>query len=172
MKNQPIHFDPEFKTFTYGDPGVLKRRLQHLKAGDLLVFYAGLEPEDRSAEPALYIIAYFVVEKAGLASKFSNSELHRDFGHNFHVMHTRVLRAQKSALVLVKGGPGSRLLHKAFRISSVGKDNAGRPIKILCRKMQRVFGDFGGRVAIQRCPPRWVSERYVLRSARFVKRLR
>jgi len=172
MKDQPIHFDPEFKTFTYGDPGLLKSRLRHLKADDLLVFYAGLRPDAPGAEAALYIIGYFLVAKAGRASDFSKSELRRHFGRNFHVMHDTVLRAQMKDLVLVKGGPGSRLLGKAFRISSVGKDRAGRPIKILSREMRRVFGDFGGRVAIQRCPPRWISEAYVPRSARFVKRLR
>lgn len=172
MKDHPIHFDPEFKTFTYGDPGALKRRLRNLKAGDLLVFYAGLRSEGRGAEVGLYIIGYFVVEKAGLASEFSNSELHHDFGHNFHVMHSAVFRAQRSDLVLVKGGPASRLLRKALRISSVGKDSAGRPIKVLSSKMRGIFGDFRGRIAIQRCPPRWVFKEYVSRTARFVKRLR
>src|SRR5579859_987769 len=33
MKDQPIHFDPEFESFTYGDPGLLKSRLRVLKAG-------------------------------------------------------------------------------------------------------------------------------------------
>lgn len=171
MKDQPIHFDPEFETFTYGDPSLLKSRLRDLKSGDLLVFYAGLKRDAPGAEAALYIIGYFIVAKAGRAREFSKSELHRDFWHNFHVMHDRVLRSQMRDLVLVKGGPGSRLLERAFQISSVGKDSAGRPIKILSRKMRRVFGDFGGRLAIQRCPPRWISEDYVRRSVRLIRRL-
>jgi len=167
-----IHFDPEFDTFTYGDPTSLKSRLRHLARGDFLVFYAGLKPDGPGAEAALYIIGYFIVAKAGRASDFSKSELRRDFGHNFHVMHRRVFRDQKNRLVLVKGGHGSRLLNKAFRISSVGKDCAGRPIKVLSPRMRRIFGDFGGHVAIQRSPPRWISEEYVPDSVRFVKRLR
>lgn len=37
-----IHFDPEFKTFTYGDPTIKRNYLRKLEPGDLLVFYAGL----------------------------------------------------------------------------------------------------------------------------------
>jgi hypothetical protein len=39
------HHDPEFDTYTYGDPGRTKRaQLLRLQAEDLLVFYAGLTP--------------------------------------------------------------------------------------------------------------------------------
>ena len=41
--NKPIHYDPEFETFTYGDPTSLKGRLRELEKGDLLIFYCGLE---------------------------------------------------------------------------------------------------------------------------------
>jgi len=172
LADKSIHFDPEFETFTYGDPSALKSGLRHLTPGDFLVFYAGLKPDRARAEAALYIIGYFIVAKAGRASDFSKSELRRDFGRNFHVMHRGVFRDQKKRLVLVKGGQGSRLLNRAFRISSVGKDRAGRSIKVLSRRMRRVFGDFGGHVAIQRSPPRWISEEYVPDSLRFLKRLR
>jgi len=43
MKDQSMHVDPEFETFTYGDPTRLKSGLRHLKRGDLLIFYCGLE---------------------------------------------------------------------------------------------------------------------------------
>src|SRR5574340_95386 len=37
------HYDPEFESFTYGDPTPKKRaQLLRLNDGDLLVFYAGL----------------------------------------------------------------------------------------------------------------------------------
>lgn len=41
-RDTPIHYDPEFETFTYGDPTAPKSGLRRLKKGDLLVFYAGL----------------------------------------------------------------------------------------------------------------------------------
>jgi len=43
-RKRAIHFDPEFKTFTYGDPTGPKRSLRELQHGDILVFYAGLQP--------------------------------------------------------------------------------------------------------------------------------
>src|SRR5580765_4135517 len=43
LRNQSMHFDPEFRTFTYGDPTLPKRGLRRLSPGSLLVFYAGLE---------------------------------------------------------------------------------------------------------------------------------
>ena len=39
MRDKPMHFDPEFETFTYGDPirGGPKRSLANLDRGDILV---------------------------------------------------------------------------------------------------------------------------------------
>jgi len=34
--------------------------------------------------------------------------------------------------------------------------------------MQKVFGDFGGHVSIQRSPPRWVEPRFVEKAVEFV----
>ena len=121
-RNQSIHFDPEFKTFTYGDPTTLKASLRRLQEGDLLVFYAGLRGWDIHVEPGLYIIGYFRVLCAGLATDFSRTDLKRLFSRNFHVMHPKVFREQRSNLVLVKGGPESRLLTKAVPISTYAKD--------------------------------------------------
>ncbi len=43
MVNQSLHFDPEFGTFTYGDPTPPKAGLCRLERGDMLVFYCGLQ---------------------------------------------------------------------------------------------------------------------------------
>ncbi len=73
--------------------------------------------------------------------------------------------------MLLKGGPGSRLFRKAYQISTERKDRAGKPLKVLSPDMQKVFGTFGGRIAIQRSPPRWVEPQFVDRSTRFVREL-
>src|SRR6266700_3464413 len=66
---QAIHFDPEFETFTYGDPTRPKQSLRFLQPGDLLVFYAGLQPWGTQlgfhGDAHLYIMGYFVVKCAG-----------------------------------------------------------------------------------------------------------
>ena len=46
MAEQHVHVDPEWESFTYGDPTTPKRSLRTLKPGDLLVFYCGLQKWD------------------------------------------------------------------------------------------------------------------------------
>ena len=93
------------------------------------------------------------------------------FGKNFHVRYPPVFEQQKHALVLVKGGPRSRLFRKARQISVDGKDRSGKPLKVLSPAMQKVFGTFGGHVSIQRSPPRWVEPGFVTRAIGFLKEL-
>jgi hypothetical protein len=177
MAEQHVHVDPEWETFTYGDPTPPKRSLRHLKPGDFLVFYCGLQEWDSESgwngelRPALYLAGYFEVALAGMAGDFDKKTLKAEFGKNFHVRYPTVFARQKDALVLVKGGPGSRMLQKAHRISAEGKDRAGKPLKVLSPKMQKVFGDFGGHVSIQRSPPRWVDPAFVGRAIGFLKDL-
>ncbi len=178
VAQQHVHLDPEFETFTYGDPTTPKRSLRTLEKGDYLIFYAGLQKWDEETgwvngePPALYIIGYFVVEMAGMATEFTKTTLQKQFGQNFHVRYPSVFRKQQEDLVLVKGGPESRLLQHAHLISSVGTNRSGQPLKVLSPQMQKVFGTFGGKVAIQRSPPRWVEPEFVEKAIRFVMRLK
>jgi hypothetical protein len=66
---------------------------------------------------------------------------------------------------------GSRLIRMAHQISSVGKDRACKPLKVLSPAMRKVFGDFGGHVSIQRSPPRWVEPGFVDKAVEFLKSL-
>ena len=79
---------------------------------------------------------------------------------------------QKKQLMLVKGGPSSRLLKRAHRISAIGKDKSGKPLKVLSPEMQEVFVTFGGRVSIQRSPPRWVNPAFAENAIKYVKALK
>jgi len=167
-----MHGDPEFETYTYGDPTRPKRGLKRLRKGDLLVFYAGLEGWDFRSDPALYIIGYFEVEEAVEAKGHTWSALHRRFGKNFHVRHRPVFEDQKDRLVLVRGSNRSRLLKKALRISVVGKNSGGKNIHVLSFEMRLLFGDFNGHVSIHRSPPRFVFPEFVSTAAKFVRSLK
>ena len=169
--DQSIHFDPEFETFTYGDPTRPKATLRQLSEGSLLVFYAGLKGWNFDCPPALYIIGCFEVARAGLAASFSRAELRGLFPNNFHVMHGDVFEDQKDRLVLVKGNTNSRLLKTAVKISSVGTDRNGRSLHRIAPKMQAVFGGFAGNTSIQRSPPRWVAPEFTQRAAQFISGL-
>ncbi|NIO19929.1 MAG: hypothetical protein GTN76_04105 [Candidatus Aenigmarchaeota archaeon] len=169
--NQSVHFDPEFTTFTYGDPTRPKAGLRHLQPGDMLIFYCGLEGWDFKLEPALYLIGYFEVFIAGKVSQFSESELHDLFSENFHVRHKSIYMKQKDELVLVKGSQKSRLLSKAVLMSTFGQDRSGRPMKVLSPEMQENFGDFKGKISFQRSPTRWVDSAFVPRAVKFMHSL-
>jgi hypothetical protein len=172
MASQPMHVDPEFATFTYGDPTLLKSGLRHLQTGDLLVFYCGLRRWQRSASvPALYLLGYFEILAAGRACDFDGVELHMLFGENFHVRHPPIFARQRDHLVLVKGGRGSRLFREAVQISEVGRTRSGKPLKVLSQEMQRTFGSFGGQLSIQRSPPRWIEPAFVERAATLIRSL-
>jgi len=171
MQNQAIHFDPEFATFTYGDPTPPKAGLRHLEKDDMLIFYCGLEGWDFKSPPALYLMGYFEILAAGRATDFSPAEVKRLFSQNFHVRHRDIYESQKRWLVLVKGSSRSRLLKKAVRISVMGKDRSGKPLKVLSPEMQKIFGDFDGRISFQRSPTRWVNSAYVKRAADFMRSL-
>jgi hypothetical protein len=170
--NQSVHFDPEFETFTYGDPTRPKAKLRQLSEGSLLVFYAGLKGWNFDCPSSLYIIGYFEVARAGLATSFTRAELRKMFQNNFHVMHGGVFEDQKDRLVLVKGNTNSRLLKKAVKISSVRTDRNGHSLHRLAPEMHAVFGGFGGNTSIQRSPPRWVATEFTQRAARFISALR
>lgn len=177
MAQKHVHLDPEFETFTYGDPTPPKRSLRKLEKGDHLIFYCGLQEWDEAAgwknerSPGLYIVGHFVVEMAGMATDISKQTLKSEFGQNFHVRYPSVFKMQQEQLVLVKGGRGSRLLKKAVRISSEGTDRSGNRLKVLSPEMRKVFGDFEGKVSIQRSPPRWVDSAFVGKAIDFVETL-
>jgi hypothetical protein len=177
MTEQHVHVDPEFETFTYGDPTTPKRSLRTLRPGDLLVFYCGLQRWDAKVgwslaeRPALYLAGYFEVSSAGMAADFDERTLRAEFSKNFHVRYPTIFKQQKDDLVLVKGGPASRLFRKAYRISTQGKDRNGTPLKVLSPVMQKIFGSFGGRISIQRSPPRWVESAFVDKAVGHLKDL-
>lgn len=170
MADRPIHFDPEFVTFTYGDPTRLKSGLRYLQSGDMLVFYCGLEGWGFSSVPALYLLGYFDVLTAGKASEFSPNEIEELFSGNFHVKNP--VDGQKDALILVKGSEKSRLFEKAVCISSIRKDSKGRSLKVLSLEMQQIFGDFDGKISLQRSPPRTVNSKYSIKAAEYVRSLK
>lgn len=169
--NLSLHYDPEFETFTYGDPTSPKAGLRRLERGDILVFYCGLQGWDFESAPALYLMGYFEVDVAGMAGDFEPADLARKFVNNFHVKHPSVYAAQRDRLVLVKGSPNSRLLKTAVRISEMGNNCSGKPLKVLSPRMQQIFGDFGGKICFQRSPTRWVESAYVKRAVDFVMSL-
>jgi hypothetical protein len=171
MENALLHFDPEFKTFTYGDPTTPKQSLKKLERGDLLVFYAGLKGWDGcKTPPGLYIIGYFVVKTAGRYNDLKRAGLLQQFAKNWHILN----KDESNRLILISGGQGSRLLDKSVRISALEKalDKGGHPVSVLDSALQRHFGNFTELNAIQRSTPRWVKPEFSKKAAAFVLSLK
>lgn len=193
MRDRPIHNDPEFTTMTYGDPTMPKQGLRHLKPGDLLVFYSGLRGwKDCKSPEALYIVGYFLIQYAGsypnLVKEHGEDWVKEEFSGNHHIIHNDIrggrykrtgrkagqIKRVKSDLILIKGGPGSRLLRAAVRLSALRKrmDKGGHGVYVLDRNLYKHFGTFTKLNAIQRSIPRWVKEEQVPDAVKFLKGLR
>ena len=118
--------------------------------------------------PALYLAGFFEVALAGMAGSFDKRVLRAEFGNNFHVRYPSVFRRQKAELVLVKGGPGSRLFRKAHRISSRGRTGQASRSRCCHLRCGKCSATSGGHVSIQRSPPRWVEPRFVDKAIAYV----
>lgn len=179
-KNRIMHIDPEFKTFTYGDPSRSKSTLKNLNKGDFLIFYAGCQQLNKSKEQsALYIIGYFKIEKVRCVTDEKQYRfVKEEFGNNFHVKNkniflSNVRNSENNGLKLVKGGKGSRLLKKAYRMSvkeKYGKNN--KPSDLLDPKLEKYFGDFNGKRSFVRNPLRWIKgEKQAEKAIKFIESL-
>ena len=116
-KDRPAHYDPEFDTFTYGDPARNKRRqLLRLDEGDMLVFYAGLRPREENQGSKLYIIGYLTILQVHAITSLGPwppPEYQNLWGN----AHIRRNSCDKN-LVVVEGNPTtSRLLIRAVPLS-------------------------------------------------------
>lgn len=175
----PIHVDPEFKTFTYGDPHKAKGTLMEMEAGSYLIFYAGLQPVDKTNEDGLYLIGYFEIEETKRVTSIKEAdEVKKKFKNNFHVMQEAIFKRdvtkpENGGLKLVKGNKNSRLLKYAVKISVKKKYKTIKtPTDLLDPKLYKIFGDFNGKVSLRRNPTRWIDEKYVEKAIEFVKGLR
>jgi hypothetical protein len=122
LRNVVPHIDPEFQTFTYGDPTKTKRaQILSLGAGDLLVFYAGLQPVGATDKPRLFVIGYFEVRSVHGFSHRDRSDIAVKYqiGANAHLKRV----SPDANLVIVKGRPrSSRLLEKALPLGDQDDD--------------------------------------------------
>lgn len=156
ISKRMIHFDPEFDTFTYGDPTSKRKYLLKLEEGDLLVFYAGLTPYPKNEQKAaLYIVGYFLVERVLDFNQLSEEEIQeysRKCCNNAHFKRS----SDTADLVIVIGDKrNSRLLQKAVLISQTRLDKSGKPYQAVSSDKERLLGISG---AIQRSiPPRLIN---------------
>ena len=140
------HYDPEFETFTYGEPSEPKRsQLLRLTAGDRLVFYSGFQGPE-IVKGTCFVIGYLTVcaiHRAPMNEQWppaSLAHLHR----NAHFRR----KNPEATLVVVESYPSdSRLLATALQLSDGNQ-------KVLPH-LENVIG-FGG--SVMRAVGRWVPD--------------
>ena len=163
IHHQWMHFDPEFKTFTYGDPTSKRKSLLKLVENDLLVFYAGLTPYQNNKFPnALYIIGYFTVKDVIDFNELSDEEILRFsnlYSNNAHIKRN----IEVENLVIVSGDKSrSKLFDKAILISKPKLNKIGRPYHVVSPEIEELLGIKG---SIQRSiPPRFIEESRCLKN--------
>jgi len=118
IRNEKMHFDPEFKTFTYGDH--TKKVGSKFLEGDYLVFYAGLKPyESNKQRKGLFIIGYFKIDRIFKYKDLKNEKFVKILKNNAHI---KCKKGERDTII-IKGHPNeSKLLEKAIRISDYDKN--------------------------------------------------
>jgi len=170
IENRTMHFDPEFETFTYGDPTPKRTWLLKLEKGDLLVFYAGLTPfRNRKYKEALYLIGYFTVEKVIDFNKLSKSETencYRLYPNNAHLKRSYNI---KDLVIVVGQKDRSKLLERAILISKTKYNKNGKPYQAVSDEMEKLLGISG---SIQRSiPPRFITNENNINDLEHILRL-
>jgi len=156
IAGRKIHFDPEFKTFTYGDPTIKRNYLLKLGTGDLLVFYAGLKPfENAKHKESLYLIGYFTIKKVIDFNKLSRTEIRRCYALYPNNAHLKRSCSTWGLVIIIGDKNRSKLITKAVPISQRKLDKRGRAYQAVSSRMEKLLGISG---SIQRSiPPRTIS---------------
>jgi Nucleotide modification associated domain 3 len=155
IKDELMHFDPEFETFTYGDPTSKRKFLLKLNKNDLLVFYAGLTPYKNDEYPnALYIIGYFNVTDVINFNKISEEETGKYCNLYHNNAHIKRKMDFKDLVIVAGDYKRSKLLRKAIMISEPKLNKIGKPYHAVSKEMEKNLGIKG---SIQRSiPPRTI----------------
>ena len=165
--NRIPHFDPEFDTFTYGDPTGKRKYLLKLEKDDVLVFYAGLKPfGNKNYKEALYIIGYFTIEQVIDFNQLTNKEIEKYrqlYSNNAHFK--RIYDIED--VVMVAGNENkSKLVDKAVLISEKKYNRNGKPYQAVSGEMEAFLGISG---SIQRSiPPRFIRNENNLNNLKYV----
>ncbi|MCD6092474.1 MAG: hypothetical protein J7J38_00445 [Candidatus Aenigmarchaeota archaeon] len=167
IENRTMHFDPEFETFTYGDPTSKRKYLLKLEKRDLLVFYAGLTPfKNNKYREALYIIGYFTLWKVIDFNQLTEKEIEKCY--QFYPNNAHLKRSYDTEdLVIVVGDKNkSKLLDKAILISQTKYGKNGRPYQAVSNEMVASLGISG---SIQRSiPPRFIRNKNNLNNLKHI----
>lgn len=105
LKGQPTHLDPDFEWLTYGDRGRRGKRISSLSSGDLLAFYAALQPVDGPKRPLVYaLIGLYIIDEIVPACSIQKNRWQEN-------AHTRRAPQPDDVVVHAQRGASGRLCH-------------------------------------------------------------
>lgn len=167
IENRTLHLDPEFETFTYGDPTSKRNYLLKLREDDLLIFYAGLSPfQNEKQKTGLYIIGYFTIKEVIDFNRLSKNELEKYYQAYPNNAHLKRSIGTENLVIVVGDKRCSKLLDKAILISEPKYDKNGRAYQSVSREMEMSLGISG---SIQRSiPPRFIGTESNLNNLRHI----
>ncbi len=164
--NLKIHYDPEFKTFTYGDPTRKRKYLLKLNKGDLLVFYAGLTPPYKN-KTSLYIIGYFLVDEVIDFNNLSKKKIARTLKlctNNAHIKNRNIT----DLVIAIGDKKHSKLLDKAILLSKKKYNKRGIPYQHVSDEMKKRIG-ISGFIQLS-LPPRLIDkQKYITELKKIIK---
>ena len=119
------HYDPEFRTYTWGDYPIIRTHwARQLNRGDYYFFIASLkfngttQPRNSTVDPdwAYYVIGYFVIKEPPISISYPISDpMRRKFGNNAHIR--RGTPGRRNAFLLFGGTNKTCLFEHALRFS-------------------------------------------------------
>jgi hypothetical protein len=142
-RDQFIHNDPEFVTFTYGSPKYNLERtrkdknykgLLNMKKDDILVFYAAFSSDSADMD-GLYFFAYFIVDRTIDWPGNLSQEQQALVRNNHHFIHKR---PEDQFVVVVGKRDESKVFEKAILLSSHydGREMSNyKPCRIIKEKL-------------------------------------
>jgi Nucleotide modification associated domain 3 len=79
LLGQPTHLDPDFDNLTYGDQGQRGRSISKLQRGDVLAFFAGLRPMQKTDGALVYaLIGLYVIDEIAAARSVPANRWHEN----------------------------------------------------------------------------------------------
>ncbi len=135
VRNHPLHHDPNFEHFTYGEhrrrPSPYVQTLAALEPGDIVAFYTGLRPES-GGKKHRYLIGYFTLRDPPtlVTPDTDRAEKHDLLARHPHNAHAKRFRARgdlyyqdpandapEKPVVIVGGRAPGGLLDKAVKLT-------------------------------------------------------
>jgi hypothetical protein len=155
IESRKMHYDPEFSSFTYGDPTAKRRYLLKLEEGDLLVFYAGLAPYKNSKyEKGLYIVGYFTVSDVIDFNRLTLDQAENCYKRYPNNAHLKRMCGTENLVIVIGDKRKCKLMEKAIAISQVRLNRKNIPYHVVSANMESLLGISG---SIQRSiPPRFI----------------